>query len=308
MIGIVIVLYNPDSNIYEKLQRFILLSDYLIVIDNSEGEIHEELKNSLSNTNTDSGLCYFGDGVNKGISSALNIGVQECIKKNCEYIFTFDQDSDIESNNYFSNMANELLNKRKKYFNMAMLVPDIIDENAPRNQYQWLIKTTKRRIFYRRKILSELNKDESILVAITSGTLFHCSCFKIYGFFEEKYFIDYVDTEYCLRVTNKGGLILPSSTEKIFHHLGEREEHSLLGKHFYPTNHSYLRRYYIARNSIDMWCRYPMSNPDWALFDLAASIYNLFRIVLFEKNKVKKMLYSLRGFKDGIIGNYGKLK
>lgn len=309
--GAVIVLFFPDSDIFDKINLYSSLLNYVCVYDNTPNSTDgkagaEETKLKIN------ALCHnlenvqlLSSGQNVGVATALNRGVDWCVEQGCTDIFLFDQDSKPASSDYFEKMCGELSRLNANDKSIICLAPDIKDEASQDISCKWLANNNS--CIFKRSSLDD-DWDGSILVAITSGTLIYASAFKSIGYFRDDFFIDYVDTEYCLRLVNRGYKIMASRTATLLHNLGERSVHTLFGHKFYPTNHSSIRRYYIARNSVYMWKMYALSNMGWAVFDLLASIYNAFRIVAFENKKQEKIKSSLSGFYDGLRGRVGVRK
>jgi Predicted glycosyltransferases len=300
----IVIAYNPENNLVDKLKKFSRNLDLLVVYNNTENEY----KNSLFKENVDKlnakNIEYISCDENIGIASALNVGIKKCLSLDVTHIFLFDQDSDIHDEKYFQYMVEDLDSANSSDHSIVSLCPVIQDESNPDMGCKWLTTNPNCSILFSRKAFT--GEDIYPLVAITSGGLFFSSIFNEAGLFRDEYFIDYVDTEYCLRLNRLGYKIKVCSTVSLLHNLGARTKKKLFGISFYPTNHSAMRRYYIARNSVDMWKRYASAIPAWALFDLMASIYNAFRIVFFESNKLKKIKYSSWGFIDGLNKKMGK--
>ena len=76
------------------------------------------------------------------------------------------------------------------------------------------------------------------------------STLKDIGLMKEELFIDYVDIEWCLRAASKkfNFYAIPSAT--MSHAIGD-ERKSVLGREI-SIHSPFLRRYYLARNSIYM--------------------------------------------------------
>ena len=75
-------------------------------------------------------------------------------------------------------------------------------------------------------------------MAIASGSLVKAEVFGVTGFFDEAMFIDYVDTDFCLRLQKNGFKILSVASVLLEHELGQRQTRNLLGlKDFLPRPH-----------------------------------------------------------------------
>ena len=274
-IAAVIVLYNPDNNILKNIFSYINYVNKLYVIDNSDEKniiLVNKLKEYLN-------ICYIDNHGNKGIAHALNVGCTSAIKDGYKWALTFDQDSFVPLG-----MIEKLL--QYKANNVAIISPFHADK------YLLFPKT-------------EIIQQEVLSVA-TSGNLLNLQIFEKIGVFEEKLFIDYVDIEYCLRANAAGYKILLVNKAILKHQLGEISQHELLGKFFYTSNHNYLRRYYNARNRFYVYKKYSFYY-DYVKEDKKTFLKEVFKIVLFEKEKVKKVYYILLGLWDSGHKKFGKL-
>ena len=93
----IIVTYNPDNSVLDEFVRKITHQvSKVIIVDNSEP--------SQVNSYKDVDIVRLNDNV--GIAEAQNIGLQKAMDENCDFIFTFDQDSQI-SDSYCKKMIAE---------------------------------------------------------------------------------------------------------------------------------------------------------------------------------------------------------
>jgi rhamnosyltransferase len=142
---------------------------------------------------------------------------------------------------------------------------------------------------------------------ITSGSLVRTDVFERAGFFCEEMFVDYVDIEFCLRVSSAGFKILVPRDAVLRHELGKAKERKILRKKVITLNHSPERRYYIARNRIHVMRRYAWKYPSFFLFSLREAMIDLIRICLVEDRTGQKLVMMTRGVIDGVLGRMGIL-
>ncbi len=146
---------------------------------------------------------------------------------------------------------------------------------------------------------------DDVTIVITSGALTNLQVWEKLGGFRDDFFIDYVDTEYCLRAKRAGYKILVSAGAKLYHRLGDKREVKRLGLTLKPTFHSPLRLYYVARNRVPMVREYALEFPHWFLFDVVAGAYNTLRILLTEDKRLQKLGATVQGTWDGLLGRMG---
>jgi rhamnosyltransferase len=144
--------------------------------------------------------------------------------------------------------------------------------------------------------------------AITSGSLLRLSAFAATGDFQDDFFIDFVDNEYCLRLRNHGWRVAYSTSPLMDHAIGQPCVHYLLGFRFATSNHSPLRRYYSTRNRLISDCRHWPTQPHAVVTDLGRFAGELVFLLLFETDKCQKIQAIGRGVWHGMTGRMGKLR
>ncbi|QFR42554.1 glycosyltransferase family 2 protein [Sulfurimonas xiamenensis] len=270
----VVVLYNPDESIIKNINSYLNSLKKIYIVDNSE-EKNIDLINRIKEI---SYKCEYIDNYgNKGIAHALNVGAKLAIKNGADWLLTMDQDTSF-NNNDLEKTTVELfeidINK------IAVVAPShyIGDDTKP---------------FYNE-------------IVMTSGNLLNLHLFQKIGEFDEKLFIDSVDTEYCLRIYSMGYKIKRISSIILKHNLGDIKKYKICGIKFRPTNHTFIRRYYIVRNRFYTWDKYKNLYPAFVKWEKIATFKQLIKIILFEKDKLKKIIFSFRGYFDYRKGRFGK--
>ena len=267
-----IVLYNPDiMRLKENINAILPQVDLIALVDNASQniEIVESMYNKFGN------VFIIKNNENLGIAKALNQIVEYCNKKNYEWVLTLDQDS-VVPNNLIENYAKYLSFKR-----VAIITPKIIDRNDP------LINNRIQEPKY-----------EYIGKCISSASFINISICKEIGFFDEKMFIDLVDFEYCMRIQKANYKILRLNYIKLDHQLGDLKVLVLFGRKIFITNHSEIRVYYHARNSLYYLSKHKnyLNKKDVYLKLLKKVV----KVIAFEKSKLKKLGAVIAGIKDGI--------
>ena len=234
---------------------------------------------------------------NIGLAAALNIGILEAKKQGADMVALFDQDTEIPQNfakkmlNYISNYKcfapvalyapifnNRVTDKSQRYNNYkpSRLIPELVDE-----------------IDY-----SHPN------YVISSGSLIPMDVIDDVGLMCEELFIDFVDTEWCLRARRKGYEIVAINKVRIDHYLGDYMV-QFMGRSI-PI-HSPLRMYYYFRNGIYL---YQLGEIDWCwrLVDAMRNLQLFLFYMLFVKNRSTYFKYSIKGYYHGLIKRMGKLE
>jgi rhamnosyltransferase len=132
---------------------------------------------------------------------------------------------------------------------------------------------------------------------INSGALIKVKAWELVGGYEEALFLDYIDTDFCLRITEKGYKIKQVTGEIISHAVGEITVRRLLWRNVAVLNHCAERKYYQIRNGVYICYKYGkkagIGNP------VTRIVKELAKVLLWEKDKRKKTVAIFRGARDG---------
>lgn len=276
----VTVLYNPDQIVANNIRSYIDNLDILFAVDNSP------------NDNDNSNLFKFNDKIkyisnhgNLGIAYALNVGANAAVEYGASWLLTMDQDSRFKRGalrileNYLSTLPNDS--------NVAIVSPIHVLNNDQ----------------------VALNKTgiEEPLIVMTSGNLVRLDAYKKISGFKDWMFIDAVDFEFCLNLRKNGYNIVQVNDSKLNHKLGNTVVKSFLGHKMSVSNHNAFRRYFIVRNRYYIYDMYADDFPEFCVAERGMTKHELIRILLFEKNKIKKIYEMFRGYVDyrrGIKGGF----
>jgi rhamnosyltransferase len=281
----VMVVYNPDSTLEQNIKALLNEVARLVVVDNcSDPPVRSRIA-ALS------AACNFEAIWNKeniGLAAGLNTGIR-CALANEQYqwIATFDQDSRV-----FPGFSTAMLAAQAACpfrDKVAIIAPhhvlsvEVGDETLPCDGLQF----------------------KEITVALQSGSLFSRAAFKDVGLFDEAFFIDYVDFEFCLRLRKRRFRLIEATEATIYHRVGRPTHHRFLGITCTVFNHSPLRRYYAARNRLSVYRRYALSDPRWICHDIWSWFKEIVKLVFFESNRWEKLAFAARGVWDAIRGRGG---
>ena len=269
----VVVLYNPDLEVFDNINSYYHELDRLYVCDNSEQPNEEIVTKIKALPNVE----YIGFGENRGVSYALNTGLN--LSGNCKFLLTMDQDSKFEKG------------MMKKYKNT--LIKNYIDDN---NVVMYAVNYND--------LKSTSDEVQIVDHAITSGSVLNKRIVEAIGGLEEKLFIDYVDYELCYRAALYGYKTLYFTGIYLKHHLGNPLKRTIFGITIASLNHNKVRKYYIARNIIYIIKKYPSRRVQY----FKTLIKHIAKVILLEEEKFERIKYMTRGIMDGIAGKMGKLK
>jgi rhamnosyltransferase len=266
-----IVLYNPDlERLKENINSIIDQVDEVLLVDNGS-ENFDEVMNKFNVEK----IKMIRNYRNTGIAAALNQILEYSLMNNVEWALTLDQDSVV---------ANNIIQEYKRYIDLdkiGMISCEIIDRNFTLNDY----KNTN------------LKEKQDISECITSGCLTNVKAWEDSGKFDEKMFIDFVDFDICQRIRRKGYKLIKVNTTSILHELGNSRAKNIFGMKFILYNHAPIRNYYLSRNKVYYTRKYKKGF--LALRSYLSIIFRAILVLLFEKNKSKKVNLILKGFFEG---------
>lgn len=285
----VVVSYHPAAELIENVSALLEQVDEVVIVDNGSGADAKALLDRLGgypNVN----VIYNRE--NLGIAAALNIGVRHAKAAGHTWVATFDQDSKVTPGMIMTMLqAYDTYPEKEK---VASLSPRY--QNQPTGQSATSSKSSR----------DDGLRYAEVLVVMTSGNLIKTSVFDTVGYFNESLFIDHVDSEFCLRCASRGYKILEVNDAILLHRTGAPAQHRFLGKLRSTSNHSILRRYYMARNGIYVYKKFAFTYPLWVANDAYRFLKALIMLVLFEKDKRQKLAAIIRGVMHGLFGRMGK--
>lgn len=289
-VAAIIVSYNPDNNLLDRINLLINQVERIIIVDNgSESEKKKNIK-LIRDIDKEKIEIIFNEE-NLGIATALNIGVRSALKQGYKWILTMDQDSKVSKNmvEKMLEVYNGIDEKERK--DILSIFPNFVDERVQSIEEN-----------------SDIDTYEYVDADITSGNLLRAEVFDKVGFFDDSLFIDLVDTDFCMRLNEKNIKMIKVRDAILYHSLGESQSvKSIFGK-FNTSNHSALRRYYMTRNRFYTWEKYKALNSFTLNRDKSLFKKEFVKIILGEKDKVNKIKMVFKGYKDYKKGIRGKLK
>ncbi len=261
-----ITTYNPELELLEQnINAIINQVDKLLIYENSSKN-RQEIISLCQNKNVELIL----NDKNYGVAGPLHDSLEYAAEHDYAYICSLDQDS-VSSEGMIKALLSLLKSDEKLAIVAAqpiMTVNGILNNNNYENKY--------------------------VTDVITSGALADVSkLIKIGGYLPEM-FIDWVDTEICIRAINNGFKIMQSNVPLI-HQFGNPVRRKFFWKSCIITNYSAFRCYYIARNSF--FCS-KIYKKDLAKRRKKYLLKTKIKIILYETDKRKKLKAISQGTKD----------
>ncbi len=269
-VAAVVVLYNPDIIFFDNILTYIDQIEKLYVIDNSDSTKNTLFLNKLLNIKK---VEYIDNKSNLGVAAALNIGANRALQDGFDFLLTMDQDS-----NATESMVEKMLLILNKYQDVAIVTANQLNEGFELPEYK--------------------EAEEEILFTITSGNLLALSKYRKVGGFLECLFIDYVDHEFCLRLSSFGFKLVRANNAILYHKLGKLEKRTLLDIDFYPSHHSSKRYYYRTRNRFYVSSLYKREFKSYVKSDRKRFFREIIEMIIFETDIFAKIRMIIKGYID----------
>jgi rhamnosyltransferase len=288
----IMVTYNPEEEVIENVKSIIQSCERLIIIDNGSSPSSIDILKLLQE---ESKVTFIYNQKNMGLGHALNQGINYILHSpdlgTIEWIATFDQDSNVGKDYFTKMLASYEAHLEKE--EVAIIAPNWTEEKLLNQENS------------RKEEMIHLEEKKTV---ITSGSLVKRNIFTEIGLFEEEFFIDFLDHEFCLRARKYGYKIFMSPQVTMVHNLGDTKQHKLLRSNVMATNHNYIRRYYITRNRLYTYKKYFHSEKEWIKEDFIATAKEFIIILLFEQDRGKKLGSMFKGLFDALSGKKGARK
>lgn len=278
----VVILYNPDEKVNQRIATYQNHLDFLIIVDNSTKSNRRQFDEIINESNT----FYLHDGRNGGIAERLNIAVVIARERGFSWILTMDQDSFFEPATllrYLSCVSSYTKLDRVAVFGIEHDVEHLVTD--------------------RDCVLSKTS------LLITSGSIVNTGLHATIGGFDENLFIDQVDHEYCFRSIVNGFDVMKVQNVLLQHAIGEVSTHRSFKsfKNSPRALHSPIRLYYMVRNYFYVKDRYE----DQFKKEIKAFRQHLFirlkNNLLYNKNKLLTIRFALKAYRDYKQGRMGQM-
>lgn len=279
----IFVAYHPDLEFPGRVTATLAQVDHVYIVDNTPAETPGD--SPCHPPHFDGRVTVIRNGRNAGLGTALNQGAAHAIANGHGYLLLMNQD-DAPCEGMVSALHAAL---RRWPGKAAIAAPVRIDRNVGPSDD-----------------LREQGRIWPVVAVGTAGSLLDLRVYCDAGLFREDLFVDQVDYEYCLRVRRKGFDVVQTGDAVLENALGASSRHQLAGQSVVTTNHSPLRRYYIARNRLIVARDYP-DFPEYRRSQRYATIRELRNILLFEDRRTAKLEMTARGVWDYWRGRSGPL-
>jgi rhamnosyltransferase len=282
----IIVSYRPNvPRLLDLCEKLVADGAKVVVVDNTEAPY-------LDRGGLPDGCTLITLGYNSGIARAQNTGVHVALDAGADVLLFFDQDSKVEAG-----LLNDLIAALD--IGVAEVVsPLCIDETTGMPLPAEVIG----RYGWSRQVHRPGGAERyPVDIVISSGMAVTRLACETVGAFDDDFFIDYVDSEWCLRCRAKGISIYVVPNAVMRHSIGTR--HVRLGR-LSISVHSPARCYYQLRNCFLLF-RKPCVPFLFALKQLLITVGNRTLLLPFVDGRLSYLKAYLRAVWDGFRGSTG---
>jgi rhamnosyltransferase len=284
--AVIKVVYNNTEISTDEINGITSLFKYYLVINNSQKELLNEHQ-SISN------YVILQNHNKNGLAGAYNLALSKLKDIDPQFVLFLDDDTDTST--LYSLFDDEFYAVFEDQF-VAASAPIYIDSNtSTRGSHMLLSKFSFRRIPRDHIGISQVS------FMINSCSVWKHNALKKIGKYDEVMKVDHIDTDYCLRATEKGYRLILNSNYSFKHTIGDRISYRFLYKNLRSGNHSPERRKMIMLNSILVLRKHVKNYPILFYIIFERIIYELMGIIIAEKNKLQKIKFSLSGLVNGLF-------
>lgn len=283
--------FHPEDALLDRLAHLRLQVQDVIVVDDGSGEAAAPLLDRLESA----GHHVIRLPSNRGIAGALNVGIRAALESGADYVLNVDQDSDLPPE--YVATALRTFETANPVTRIGIVCVDAVN-GAP-------------------ALPTWVSPEGLGLVpeAIQTGFLISRECLETAGLMDERLVIDCVDTEYCLRARDHGFRIAVAKGTDIGHSIGRRAELRPFGIPLRHAGgriatyqyHSPFRRYYIARNNIDLMFRNIRTRPRWVASVAKREASGMITSIVSGPQRLAQFLAITTGTLHGLIRRRGMI-
>lgn len=291
----VVVTYNRKKDLLVNIKHLLMQSvgcDILIFNNASTDGTEEYLKeNKIFESDN---VIYHRSKSNIGGAGGFSEGLKIAYNAGYKYFWLMDDDGHPKDEKTLSNCLSKINSVDSEYAIINSLV--ICDDN----KLSFELCKTKDTSMVIKRSRNNILPDE---IRPFNGTLITRSVVAKIGFPKAEFFIKGDEIEYLLRAKKAKVLIATAVDSLYFHPELVDQKIKLLGKSLALSDESYWKEYYKARN-------YVYINREYlGLKGLIKHILISFiKIIYYKSDKKRKILYTIKGLKDGFTNNFERIK
>ncbi|MBY4949085.1 glycosyltransferase family 2 protein [Cupriavidus respiraculi] len=297
----VVVTLNPDVEHFGQLVGALACQvGHVFVVDNGSDAA---VRNALVRVCPTDRATFVPLPSNQGIARAQNVGIRLALEAKAEFVLLSDHDS-LPHDDMVKTLLGALHDRRTAGGRVAAVGPVSIDRRT--GTPSKFVRLTWRGV---RRFGCDDAVDGVVPAdfLIASGCLIPADALEAVGAMNEGYFIDHVDTEWCLRARHLGWEIFGVCGARLDHSLGDSVIRVWLGRWREVPVHSPVRDYYMFRNTIFL-LKNPSTSLGWALTHCYRMAQFFLFFGCFVPPRATRWGMIAKGIWHGLVGRAGKLQ
>lgn len=279
-IAAVVTAYHPDERLGAVVESALLSCASVVIADNTPGDAA-----SLAEKLEGPRVRVLRSGSNRGLAGALNTGLAR-LPADAEAVLFLDQDSVLPPE-LVAGLSRHLTDDPS----IAVVGPTPVDA-ATGGRYE---RSADRH--------AAVDDRPSI---ITSGMLVRRAALEQVPGFREEFFVDCVDTDFCLRIRRSGSRVVRDAALVLPHSIGSGRDHRLGPLNVRVLHYPAWRHYWIARNGLVLSREFLGAERGFVITNALFMARWLLVTTLFDDRRRASVPAVLRGLLDGLTGRVSR--
>lgn len=275
----VVTAYHPDDRLAAVVESALANCASVIVADNTPGDAP-----SRAEKLDDPRVKVLRTGSNRGLAGALNAGLDQ-VPHDARAVLFLDQDSVLPAGL------------------VAGLIADLEDESIGVVGPTPVDAETGARYERGAQKHGVLDDRPSI---ITSGMLVRRDCLEQAGRFREEFFVDCVDSDFCLKARRGGSRVVRDAALLLPHSIGSGRDHRLGPLTVRVLHYPAWRHYWIARNGIVLSREFGARERTFVVDNALFMARWLLVTALFDDRRRASVPAVLQGLLHGLTGRVAR--
>lgn len=300
------VAYHPEVATFSPLLECLLAQVSLVVIvDNTPGDENQVLVSLLASEADHERCRLVRLKENTGIAHAINVGLQEALAEEADFVLLSDQDS-LPADDMVKNLCLAYAKLTAQDIKVGAVGPTFFDLHTSLT-YPFQAQLPGK-FFYGHKAPTTKEPHVEALSLITSGSLIPVEVIRAVGPMREDFFIDHVDIEWCHRARSMGYHLFGTGWARMNQCMGEAQ---LRVWYLYWRNeseYSPARVYYRLRNFVAL-SKLGFIDSRWKVRNAWFCLGIVYTHTFFaKKQNAKHLLFAIKGVWHGLINHMGPYK
>jgi rhamnosyltransferase len=275
----VVTAYHPDERLAAVVDSALTDCAGVIVVDNTPGDAP-----SRADKLDDPRVKVLRSGRNLGLAGALNAGLEQ-LPADAEAVLFLDQDSVLPPELVAGLLAH------LEDPSIGVVGPTPVDAETGGR--------------YERGADRHAALDDRPSI-ITSGMVVRRACLEAVPRLREDFFVDCVDSDFCLRVRRSGSRVVRDAALVLPHSIGASRDHRIGPLTVRVLHYPAWRHYWIARNGLVLTREFGAAERSFALTNALFMARWLLVTALFDRHRRASVPAVLQGLAHGLTGRFSR--